>query len=91
MRFTFARGPLLRLSNCVSPQMTGPSNVGASTSKPGRQSAKQKAVAAAKATATLRNAHELTKNLAQQFCAAVLETRHVVVLERMFEARDQPV
>ena len=75
-------------------RMAGPSaSTSKAASKPatGRLSAKQKAINDAKATATARNAHELTKNLAQQFCAAVLETRHVVVLERMFVARDQPV
>ena len=81
----------------------GPSNVGASTwtAKPpktakaggqppkGRLDKKQAAHTAHVKAAT-SNAQELAKHVASQFVAAVLDTRHIVVIERMFQ-RETPV
>ena len=73
----------------------GPSNIGASTSKPpkpktGGRVDKKQAAHTAHVKAATSNAQELAKHVASQFVAAVLDTRHIVVIERMFQ-RETPV
>ena len=82
-------------SRCASAMAAGPSNVGASTSKPpkpktGGRVDKKQAAHTAHVKAATSNAQELAKHVASQFVAAVLDTRHIVVIERMFQ-RETPV
>lgn len=56
----------------------------------GGRTDKKQAAHAAHVKQTTSNAHELAKHVAQQFVAATLDARHIVVIERMFQ-RETPV